>query len=148
MRVGMLKLSSQATVIILVVLGLGWASMGHWSSQPHQAVVAMIFAGLVCLVMAIVSLIPIVWAANRKRQWLGEACLAATGIRMLLTLFGAILVYGLAIEPGQQVVFALWTVGFYLILLVWETITALRIAKGSYRTAAPVVIGQNEMETS
>ena len=103
-----------------------------WSDNPRQAVVSVIFAGLICLIMTIISLVPLTIAMRGHRDWLGQACLAGTTIRLLLTLFAGLAVRELVIEPRQKTAFVLWLLGFYLILLVWETITTAGIIKMVY----------------
>ena len=110
----------------------GIALMLLWSSHPQQAVIPVISAGLICLIMTIISLIPLTVATRAYRDWLGQACLAGTTIRLLLTLFAGLAVHALVIEPQQKITFILWLLGFYLALLAWETITAVRIIKMFY----------------
>ena len=110
----------------------GIALMLLWSTDPQQAVIPVIFAGLICLIMTIISLIPLTVATRAYRDWLGHACLAGTTIRLLLTLFAGLMVHELAIEPRQKMTFVLWLLSFYLALLVWETITVVRIIKMFY----------------
>jgi len=110
----------------------GIALMLLWSTDPQQAVIPVIFAGLICLIMTVISLIPLTVAARAYRDWLGHACLAGTTIRLLLTLFAGLTVHELAIEPRQKTAFVLWLLGFYLTLLVWETITTTGIIKMVY----------------
>ncbi len=103
-----------------------------WSTNPQQAVTPVISAGLICLIMTIISLIPLTVATRAYRDWLGHACLAGTTIRLLLTLFAGLTVHELVIEPQQKMTFVLWLLSFYLALLVWETITVVRIIKMFY----------------
>ena len=131
-QTGLLRLSIQAALTVVAIMVPGIALMLLWSTDPQQAVIPVIFAGLICLIMTIVSLIPLTMAMRACRDWLGHACLAGTTIRMLLTLFAGLAAYTLAIEPRQKVAFVLWLMGFYLALLVWETITAVRIIKMFY----------------
>ena len=127
-----MRLSVQATVTVSAIMVPGIALMLLWSPHPQQAVIPVISAGLICLIMTIISLIPLTVATRAYRDWLGHAFLAGTTIRLLLTLFAGLTVHELAIEPRQKTTFILWLVGFYLVLLVWETITATRIIKMFY----------------
>ena len=133
MSVNMHRLSFQAVLIVAAVILLGIGPVCLWSSRPRQAVEAMVFAGMICLCMGIISLVPLVKAARHHPDWLGQAWLAGTVIRLLLTLIGAILVYFAVIEPRQIKVYTSWIVCFYLILLVWETLTATKMVKMFYK---------------
>ncbi|MCK4627997.1 MAG: hypothetical protein KAT56_03275 [Sedimentisphaerales bacterium] len=127
-----MRLSIQAALAVLAIMLPGIALMLLWSTNPRQAVVPVIFAGLICLIMAVISLIPLTIATRGHRDWLGQACLAGTAIRLVLTLFAGLTAYALVIEPQQKITFVLWLLSFYLALLVWETITVARIIKIFY----------------
>jgi len=131
-QTGLLRLSIQAALTVLAVMLPGIALTLLWSTDPQQAVIPVIYAGLICLIMTVVSLIPFTVATRACRDWLGHVCLAGTTIRLLLTLFAGLTVHELVIEPRQKITFVLWLLGFYLVLLVWETITAARIIKMFY----------------
>lgn len=131
-RTGLLRLSIQAALIVSAVMLPGIALTLFWSTDSQQAVIPVISAGLICLTMTIVSLIPLTVATRAYRDWLGHACLAGTTIRLLLTLFAGLTVHELVIEPRQKITFVLWLLGFYLTLLVWETITVVRVIKMFY----------------
>ena len=123
------RLSIQAALTVLAIMVPGIALMLFWSTDPQQAVIPVISAGLICLVMTIISLIPLTVATRAYRDWLGHACLAGTTIRLLLTLFAGLAIYTLVIASRQKMAFVLWSLCFYLVLLVWETITSVRIIK-------------------
>ena len=52
---------------------------------------------------------------------------------MLVTLFGATLVYVLVLGRTRPVFFGLAVAAFYLVLLAWETATAVRMIKAHYK---------------
>ena len=131
-QIGLLRLSIKAALAVLAIMLPGIAFVLFWSTDPQQAVIPVISAGLICLIMTIISLIPLTVATRVYRDWLGHACLAGSTIRLLLTLFAGLAAYELAIEPQQKMTFVLWLLGFYLVLLVWETITAAGIIKMFY----------------
>jgi hypothetical protein len=124
----LLRLSGQA---ILLVAGIGllaaWPSY-HWGGSENLQ--AMLAAGVVTLIASVVSLIPITIAAEQKADWLGQACLGATVIRLMVTLAAGMGWY-LAVKPSLMA-FALWTMLFYLVLLAWETKTAMGYIKIVY----------------
>ena len=94
----------------------------------------MVAAGCVCLAATIIGLIPLLIAWQRRAQWLGQACLGATVLRLLVTFLIGTLTY-LALQPNLTA-FALWTMLFYLALLAWETKTAVKIIRVFYHDAA------------
>ena len=100
----------------------------HWGGSENLQ--ALIAAGVLTLIASIVSLIPITMAVEKKADWLGQACLGATVIRLLLTMSLGIGWY-LAVKP-PMLAFALWTMLFYLALLAWETKTAMGFVKTVY----------------
>ena len=128
MQKELLRLSGQA---LLLVGGIGlpaaWPSY-HWGGSENLQ--AMLAAGVVTLLASIVSLIPITIAAERKADWLGQACLGSTVIRLMVTLAAGMGWFLVAKPP--LLAFALWTMLFYLVLLVWETRIAMKFIKNIY----------------
>ena len=124
----LLRLSGQA-ILLVAVVGLlsAWPSL-HWGGSEN--IQALIAAGVVTLIASIVSMIPITIAVEQKADWLGQACLGATVIRLLLTMLLGCGWY-LAFKPPMMA-FALWTMLFYLVLLAWETKTAMGYVKRVY----------------
>lgn len=116
-------------MLLVAVAGLlsAWPSI-RWGGIKNLH--SLIAAGILVLMAAIVSLIPIVIAAQRKADWLGQACLGATVVRLLLTISLGSGWYLMAKPP--MMAFMVWMVLFYLVLLVWETITAMRFVKKVY----------------
>lgn len=122
------KLAIQASVLVAVVgLLSAWPSY-HWGGSENLQ--AMIAAAVLTLIAGIVSLIPITLAVGQKADWLGQACLGATVIRLLLTLTIGVGWYA-AVKPPLMA-FSLWTMLFYLLLLAWETKTAMGYVKTIY----------------
>ena len=104
-----------------------WPSL-HWGGRENlQALVA---AGVLTLIASIVSLIPITMAVEKKADWLGQACLGATVIRLLLTMALGCGWYVAARPPLTA--YLIWTMLFYLVLLAWETKTAMGFVKTVY----------------
>lgn len=104
-----------------------WPSV-HWGGRENLQ--ALIAAGVVTLIAGIVSLIPITMAVEQKADWLVQAWLGATVIRLLLTISLGLGWY-LTVKPPLPA-FALWTILFYLVLLAWETKTAMGFVKSMY----------------
>jgi len=125
---GLLKLTAQATILVITIILLGiWPS---WHYGGEAGLKTMVAAGGVCLTGTIISLVPMVIAIKKKAIWLAQACLGGTVLRLLMTLILAGVVYW-AIKPSM-IVFALWIMGFYLVLLTWETKTALKYIRAFY----------------
>jgi len=124
----LLRLSGQALLLVAAVGLLSWWPSVHWGGSEN--VQALIAAGVVTLIASIVSLIPITIAVEKKADWLGQACLGATVIRLLLTMALGCGWY-VAVKPPMMA-FALWTMLFYLVLLAWETKTAMGFVKTVY----------------
>jgi len=124
----LLRLSGRA-ILLVTVVGLlsAWPSL-HWGGSEN--IQALIAAGAVTLIASIVSMIPITIAVEQKANWLGQACLGATVIRLMVTLLLGSGWYMAAKPP--MMVFLLWTMLFYFILLAWETKTAMGYIKRVY----------------
>ena len=126
-----LKLGWQIFLLLLAVLLLCAWPIYQWVGQWGLA--AVLAAGAVCLTGGLISLIPMTIAISRKADWLAHACLAGGVIRMFTTLFGAILLYLLALDDKQLMIFALSVVSIYVLLLAWETWIALKQIKNFYK---------------
>ena len=127
---GAARLMSQAALVVLVVFAAGVWPSWHWAGDDGLR--AMSAAVIICLTAAMVSLAPTIVALRRQADWLAQALLGGTLIRLLTTLVlgGAV---WLALQPAK-VVFGVWLVIFYLTLLAWETLTAVRLIKAHYRS--------------
>lgn len=121
------KLLFQALGWILIVsIGMAWPGWHWFGSVGLQAIG---WAALVCLIGSLASLIPVVMAAQRRRQWLVQASLAAAGIRMVVTAGIAFLVYLAVLEASLRLIYALSVLVFYLTLLIWETWVVVKYAR-------------------
>lgn len=106
------------TLIGATAIGAGLATgvllaIGH----PGHIPIALATAG-VCLVAALAALEPVRRAGRVSLERTPPAALAGIGIRLAITLLGAIaLIYGLGFEQKPTV---MWTLGFYLLLLMVE----------------------------
>ena len=68
MLTNMLKLTTQATLIVLVIGMLAAWPCLHWSFSG--GLVTMVASELLCLATTIISLIPMVMAVSRRADWL------------------------------------------------------------------------------
>ena len=116
------KLIRQLILILLALLVVGAGI--SWVSQQQQGLIAMLGAFVACAFSAVVCLVPVGFAIKKQASWLGQACLAATLIRFLLTLLSATMVY-LIVKPDKAS-FAVWLLADYFVLLIWETIVIVK----------------------
>jgi len=127
----LLKCAVQAGALVLAI-ALSGAGLVWYYNAVHQ-ITAIAYAGSICLTITIISLIPMAIAARKNAVWLAQACFAGSMLRMLLTLTISLVVFFEAIAPGQKIPFALWMLGFYTALLIWETQTILKLVKSLYK---------------
>jgi len=125
-------LSIQAFLIVsaAALLAVGLSFMV--SSDPTGAIFSLLLAAGLCGGITCLSLIPLSLVSRRRREWLGPTCLAGSALRLLLTLGTGLGVHALIIPSSQTFTFALGIVGFYLILLFWETAIAVKLIKELY----------------
>jgi len=124
----LLKLSGQAVLLVLIIALLTAWPCWHFSGE--QGMTALVLAAGVCLVSSCISLAPLLIAVRRRADWLAQACLGGTVIRLLLTLFIGTLVY-FTFKPPMMT-FALSAAAFYLGLLAWETKVAVGFIRVYY----------------
>jgi len=128
LQAGLIKLSSQAALIVLIIVVLAIWPCSHFS--PEKGLTALLTAALVCFLPVCVSLVPLVIAVQRQADWLAQACLGGTVARMLLTLLMGTIVY-LIIKPPMMT-FVICLLVFYMVLLAWETIIAVKYINAFY----------------
>jgi hypothetical protein len=123
---GFLRLASQAIGLVAVFFALGLGSVRWWGSGPLSVVPAMATAAMICLFAAIAGVMPLWMAEGLDAAKTMRAWLIGTSLRTLLTvsISVVVLVFGL-VPVEQKFVFGSWTIGFYFILLIWETAVAV-----------------------
>jgi len=104
-----------AVVVIAGAIGYG-PTRTQWG---HDGVDSMIAMAVICLSAAVVAALPIGFVAPRWPSYIGQAVMAGTTIRLLLT---AALGYGYQrfAEPHLGS-YLMWAGIFYLLLLAVET---------------------------
>jgi hypothetical protein len=114
-------------VVVAATAGLGAIFLNAFNLPLHR--VEMLTAGAIAIIAGIISMIPIIAAARKKRpDALAIAALLAIGLRLVLMLIGTLLALG----PGwslSQFPLILWILAFYFPLLVAETTTITRMLK-------------------
>lgn len=118
---------------------MGWIIQRN---EGRAGLSGLAVAAIICLAAAMISLIPIALAGNRRggvrvdgqvggqADRLAMACLLGTGIRLLLTMSAGLIIY-LVLQPSMMV-FSVSLVVFYLALLAWETLTAVKMIRNKY----------------
>ena len=142
MKTGLVKLSSQAALIVLIIAVLAIWPCSHFS--PEKGLTALLTAALVCFLPVCVSLVPLTIAVKRQADWLAQACLGGTVARMLLTLLTGTIVY-LVIKPPMMT-FVICLLVFYMVLLAWETFIAVKFIQAYYASTgatAPKPLSDN-----
>ena len=123
----------QGVLLLVVLMGLGgWPS---WLKWGQDGMTAMCGAAVVCTVALVVSL----WVCSLGQSGGGTSfsvttILSVTGIRILVTLVGALMVYML-FEP-KRIVFVGWLMLDYFALLILETRVLLKLACGPEKPVA------------
>lgn len=122
------KIGRSILQVVLILLGIfvlgSWPS---WKIHGSSGLLALSYATGVCGVAALLGLIPLVLSKSDRSSasGLAQACLLGTIIRLFLTLIGSIVVY--KILAPLKWPFALWLVIDYIVLLIWETVAAVRL---------------------
>ncbi|MCP4712941.1 MAG: hypothetical protein GY869_30300 [Planctomycetes bacterium] len=128
MKTDLIKLSSQAALIVLIIALLALWPCSYFG--PEKGLTALLTAALVCFVPVCISLVPLAIAVKRQADWLAQACLGGTVARMLLTLLIGTIVY-LIIKP-PMITFVICLLVFYMALLAWETIISVKFIQAYY----------------
>lgn len=114
-----LFLFSLVSLILVVVLA---AAIGYAPTQDRwgdEGVRSMIAVSTICLIAVLIGGLPMVIIAPRWPDQIGQAVLAGTGIRLILTIFLGI-GYQVLMQPHLDS-FLFWAVVVYLLLLSVET---------------------------
>lgn len=125
----LVKRSLGAAFLVLGTAILGVGPTYYWAG--NEGLLALGLAAVICWLAAMAALIPIHWAATRGLSLMAWACLLAIGLRLLTTM-----VLGLAtyfISHVSLVKLSIWILIFYLILLFWETVVVLHVARNHMR---------------
>lgn len=113
---------------ILVAGAIGFQpTRSHWGADGVRGMVAI---GLICLGAAVVGAAPIGIVAPRWPSYIGQAALAGTTIRLMLTA-GAGYAYQQLASPHLGS-YLLWAGVFYLLLLAVETCFSVMAVRWFY----------------
>ncbi|MCB9853852.1 MAG: hypothetical protein H6819_12200 [Phycisphaerales bacterium] len=114
---------------VAATVAVGYApSHNRWGDEGQQSLLAV---AAICGGAALVALIPMAVVAPRYPGHIGEAALAGTVIRLLVTM-GAFVVYQVLYQP-HMTSFLFWAPVFYLVLLAIETTFGVLAVKRYYR---------------
>lgn len=95
-------------------------TQSRWGEAGLRSMTAI---GVICSIAAVIGALPIVVVARRWPMHIGQAALAGTGIRLLVTA-GLGLSYQTIAKP-HLASFLVWAAIFYLLLLAIETTFAV-----------------------
>ena len=114
----------QALLLTLLVGALlAWPAHA-WKGS--EGLVSLAVAGALCFVTALLGRVPRLFVREGTTSPLAHAnaTMAGTGIRVLLTAVGALIV--ILTKPFETLPFVLWLVVFYSVLLVLEVFVSIR----------------------
>lgn len=89
---------------------------------------ALVAGLIVNIVAALAAAVPLVWLANSKTETLLSGTMAAMGLRIVLTLGGAVLAMGSGWALDRTSVIT-WTTIFYMAVLASETTVAVWLVR-------------------
>lgn len=104
-----------ASTAIAYLIGYG-PTMSRWGVD---GVHSMNVVGTICLSAAILAFLPLVFVSMHRPAYIGQAALAGTVLRLLLTM-AAGAAYQTIAHPHMQS-FLFWAVVYYCLLLAVET---------------------------
>lgn len=114
---------------IAATVALGYApSHDRWGAEGQQSLLAV---AAICGGASLIALIPMAIVAPRYPDYIGQAALAGTVIRLMLTM-GVLVAYQVLYQP-HMASFLFWAPVFYLVLLAIETTFGVLAVKRYYR---------------
>ncbi|MEK6677136.1 MAG: hypothetical protein AABZ47_15965 [Planctomycetota bacterium] len=120
------------TVLVAATLAVAIGRAPTATKWGAKGVESMYAAGIICTVSSVLAMVPLSVAAGWFRKQIGEAALAATVLRLLLTVFMAA-AYQTWEKPDLGP-FLFWASVFYGLSLIIDTTFALLIVR---RVAEP-----------
>jgi hypothetical protein len=123
--------------LTLILATTAASAIGYAPTQARwgaDGVHSMLAVAAICLGVAVIGIVPMAIIAPRWPQHIGQAVLAGTAIRLLLTM-GAIVAYQVAADP-QLGPFLFWATVFYLMLLSTESVFGVIAVRRFFRPPA------------
>jgi len=123
-----------ACILCLITATLAASAIGYrptmarWGQDGLRSLAA---TGTICLGAALVAIVPLAVVSIRKPSYIGQAALAATTLRLLLTMIAGG-IYQTTAKPDLSS-FLFWAVVFYLLLLTVETCFGVLLVRRYYR---------------
>ena len=125
--------SASLFIVVVLAIVIGFVpTENRWGQEGLNSMLAV--AGI-CLSSALLAAIPMAVVAPRWPDQIGQAILAGTVIRLLLTMFGCVVYQALA-RP-QLGSFLFWATIIYLAMLVTETPFGVWAIRKFYRVKQP-----------
>lgn len=114
---------------VVATVAAGYApTLSHWGEPGRDSLFAV---AVICGGAAIIAMLPMAIVAPRHPAYIGQAALAGTVLRLLLTM-GALVAYQVLYTP-QLASFLFWAPILYLLLLAIETTFGVVAVKRYYR---------------
>ncbi len=126
------------TVLSLVGVVLLASALGYVPTQSRwgaDGVRSMTSVGIICCASAIIGAAPISLVARRYPLYIGQAALAGTTIRLLLT--AALGIAYQTIAKPQLPSFLIWATVDYMLLLIVETSFSVYAVRQYYVPGSP-----------
>ena len=113
-----------AALAVLVAVGSLAVVAGLVAVDAREQVVPALGGAAVALLAGTVGLLPLHWADRRPPATAPMLAMAGTGLRMITTVFGALVLIGAGelMMPAA----ALWVLGWYLVVMVFEIALLIR----------------------
>jgi hypothetical protein len=112
-------------------------AIGHGPTQArwgNSGVESMYVVAAICLSVSLLAAIPISIVAVRRPDYIGQAALAGTAVRLLLTM-GGMVAYQIMAQPNMGA-FLFWAVVFYLLFLTIEAAFSVALVRRCYPSSA------------
>lgn len=137
LKINIPRMVLESTLLMLLALTLGVGMMWLIYSEPNNNVPVVIPAGAVCWLAGLLSLLPMLLLRYAGREWLAQSFIMMMGVRLIGTLIGGVVVCLVFIEPEMRKLFGLSTAVFYIVFLVWETVSVVGIVNKLYGRPIP-----------
>ena len=118
----MIKLLLWASALVVVIAGL--AGVGITQVRPEWGGTVVFFCGGVNLAAGWLAFLPVVIVQKKKREYLPQAVLAASVIRLMVVSSATLAAITLGCWATMPL--SVWMILFYMMLLAVETLIAVR----------------------
>ena len=131
----MIRLVAISGVVVLLIGAIGWALAARWSAEWTGSV--LVFGAGLNLAACWMSFVPIVLVQRTHREYIPQAALGATVIRLLTVAAGTLAALSFGWWPMWPL--SIWIVLFYLVLLIVETAVIVRLVAKTFSKTDSIV---------